>query len=189
MQRSTIMVSESIATSSIFHKRGDFRDAMRVKNAVAEYLKAGERIAFFPEGTTTEGRRIEFFYPALFQAALDAAAMVQPVAIRYLDARGVPTAAPAYTGDTSLLESIAAVLRHHELMAELTFVRPIPVRDTDRRSLAEAARSSIAEALEIRDLPPRPREVPGAPEMKPRANDGRTMPPRLRPSASPAATG
>ena len=170
---------------SIFHKRGDFRDAMRVKNSVAEYLKAGERIAFFPEGTTTAGRRIQFFFPALFQAALDANALVQPVAIRYLDAGGVPTAAPEYAGDTSLLESIAAVLRHHELTAELTFAPSMPARDINRRSLAEAARSSIAEALDIRDLPPRPRDVPGAPEMKPRANDGRTMPPRLRPSTSP----
>ncbi len=164
---------------SIFHKRGDFRDAMRVENAVAEQLKAGERIAFFPEGTTTEGRRIQFFYPALFQAALDANAMVQPVAIRYLDARGVPSAAPAYAGDTSLLESIGAVLRHHELMAELTFALPIPARDIDRGSLAEAARRSIANILDIRDLPPRPREVPWVEEAQPGSADSQTLPPRL----------
>ncbi len=170
---------------SIFHERGNFRDAMRVKNLVAEHLTAGERIAFFPEGTTTEGRRIEFFYPALFQAALDARAMVQPVAIRYLDARGVPTAAPAYAGETTLLESIAAVLRHHELTAELTFTIPLAATDFDRRTLAEAARTSIAEVLDVRDLPPRPRTVPWAPEVTPRANDRRAIPPRLRPSTSP----
>ena len=53
---------------SIFHQRGNFRDAMRVKNSVAQLLRRGVRIAVFPEGTTTEGRRIQFFLPRAFSS-------------------------------------------------------------------------------------------------------------------------
>ena len=74
--------------------------------------------AVFPEGTTTDGTTVGRFFPALFQAAIDARAPVQPVALRYRDAHGRPSAAPAFVGDTTVLASVRQVLREPVLSAE-----------------------------------------------------------------------
>src|SRR5439155_10135151 len=71
------------AFDSLFIIRGSCRDAARVKDAAAAALRHGDTIVVFPEGTTTDGTVLRRFYPALFQAAIDAGAAVQPVAIRY----------------------------------------------------------------------------------------------------------
>ncbi len=144
---------------SIFILRGSLRDAHRVKGEAAAALRGGDAVGLFPEGTTSDGTRLQFFYPALFQAAIEAGATIQPIAIRYHHDDGRPNIAPAYTDDVSLLQSIRAVLREPVLRAEITFCEPLLARLT-RRELAERARRSIAEALDVRVLPPRPRHMP-----------------------------
>ncbi len=146
---------------SIFIRRGSLRDAHRVKGEAATALRAGDPVGVFPEGTTSDGTRLRFFYPALFQAAIDAGATVQPVAIRYHHENGQPNTAPAYHDDVTLLQSIRAVLREPRLRVEITFCQPLSARFT-RRELAHRSRRLIAEALEVRVMPPRPRHVPGS---------------------------
>lgn len=145
---------------SIFILRGSLRDAHRVKGEAAAALREGDVVGLFPEGTTSDGTRLQFFYPALFQAAIEAGATIQPIAIRYHHGDGRPNTAPAYTDDVSLIQSIRAVLREPELRAEITFCEPLLARLT-RRELADRARRSIAEALDVCVLPPRPRHMPG----------------------------
>lgn len=60
------------------------------------------------------------------------------------------------------------------LRVEITFCQPIPARFT-RRELAHRARRLIAEALEVRVMPPRPRHVPGSRLADPRPR-GPAMP-------------
>ena len=50
---------------SLFHVRGHCRDAWRVKEGIARALARRERVAVFPEGTTTDGTVVGFFYPAM----------------------------------------------------------------------------------------------------------------------------
>jgi len=169
---------------SIFIRRGSLRDAHRVKGEAAAALRGGDVVGLFPEGTTSDGTRLQFFYPALFQAAIEAGATTQPIAIRYHQDDGRPNTAPAYTEQISLMQSIRAVLREPVLRAEITFCEPLPAHLT-RRELADRARRSIAEALDVRVLPPRPRHMPGAwrppsadvalPSRFPRNREGRAL--------------
>jgi 1-acyl-sn-glycerol-3-phosphate acyltransferase len=50
-------------------------------------LKAGEILAVFPEGTTSDGVSLLPFHANLIQAAISAGAPVQPVALSFMDRR------------------------------------------------------------------------------------------------------
>jgi len=139
----------TIATrfDTFFIVRGSYRDAGRMRIAVARALGLGERVAVFPEGTTTDGTTVGRFFPALFQAAIDARAPVQPVALRYRDTHGRPSAAPVFVGDTTVLASVRQVLREPALAAEAILGPSLDPAGRTRRELAEHTRSWIAATL------------------------------------------
>jgi len=134
---------------TLYIERGKRSAARHAREAVARELERGSLVAVCPEGTTTFGRTLERFHSALFQPAVDAAATIQPVALRYLDPAGRHTDAAAYVGETSLLESVWSVVSARHIVAELRFVAPIPFHGQTRRSLAEKAALAIAAALGV----------------------------------------
>lgn len=136
---------------TLFIRRAHFRDAMRVKNAIAKLLVSGERVAIFPEATTTDGSRLGRFHAALVQAAIDAAIPVQPVAIRHCEADGSPTEAAAFVDDMTFVTSLGRVLTRPRLVVELTFGPPMWAADQTRRQLAARCRSFIAGVLGFAD--------------------------------------
>jgi len=145
------LIIGTIATrfDSIFILRGHFRDAARVKNSVAEALRAGESVAVFPEATTTDGHGVKPFYAAMFQAALDAGVRVLPVAIRYPGPDGSPNPAAAFIDDMSFGTSLLRVVREPSLRAEVRFGTPLDGAGRRRGELAAAAHAVIANALAL----------------------------------------
>lgn len=142
---------------TFFLKRGSCRDAARVKDQLARALRSRDPVAAFPEATTTDGPSLRRFYPAMFQAAIDARAMVQPVAISYRTADGRPTDAAAFVDDMSIADSLRRLLPVRRLIVELTFCPPLYARGRDRKELAQRARSLIGGALGLaRDEEPSP---------------------------------
>ncbi|HKB73574.1 MAG TPA: lysophospholipid acyltransferase family protein [Burkholderiales bacterium] len=156
----------STLVGTLYIERGKRSEARRARQIVAAEIGRGTLIAVFPEGITTFGRSLERFHSALFQPALDAAATLQPVALRYLDAAGRHTDAAGYVGDTSLLESIWTIVSTRHMVAEFNLLAPISVRAQTRHSLAEKAETAIAGALGVpapQTSPARhlPHKVPG----------------------------
>lgn len=156
---------------SIFIVRQSIRDAYRVKECVAAALASGSPVAVFPEATTTDGKGVLRFHPAMFQAAIDVDVPVQPVAIRYLDQGGAPSTAPAFVGDMTFADSLLRVLRADRLTVELTAGPVLSPSRVCRRQLAAAAHDFVRRVL---GSPPRvgprvarasagPRPWPGAP--------------------------
>lgn len=140
-------------TDTLFIRRGSRQDAVDACAVLAGRLRVGSDVAIFPEGTTTDGTRVQVFRPALLQAAIDAQRPLQPVAIAYEDASGRRTTIPAYAGETTMLESLAAILACRRLTVRL---RPTLALATDRRSrreLARTARGAIAHALGVPATP------------------------------------
>jgi len=136
---------------AIFIKRGCPRGAARTVAVLAQALIDAEPVGGFPEGTTSEGRGVLRFYPAMFQAAVLSGARVQPVAIRYRAADGAPTDAAAYVGDMTVFESLRRMLREPRLTAELIFCAPLDSTGRTRRELAALAHAAIAAALGFGD--------------------------------------
>lgn len=134
---------------TIFLDRDRLRTLPDTVAAVAGVLRAGHPVIVFPEGSTWCGKESGRFRPALFQAAVDAGADVQPVRIRYRLADGRPTSVPAFIGDDGLLTSLARVVAARGLVADVTFLPPIsppgprPGRAGARRELARTAQAAI----------------------------------------------
>jgi len=137
---------------SLFHVRGHCRDAWRVKQGLARALAMRQRVAVFPEGTTTDGTVLGFFYPAMVQAAIDAGAWVQPVAIRYLRPDGSPNPAVPFIGSQTFAESLKLIVGEPQIIARLTFCPPIDTLGLKRREVAALARSAVASVLGVEEI-------------------------------------
>lgn len=134
-------------TGTIFIARGKPADVRLIFQNMVASIRAGDRIAVFPEGTTAAQGELLPFHANLFEAAIDAGVPVQPYAVRYLDRNGRLDPAVNFIGDTSIAESILSILRARGLTAELIVLPQIPVAGLHRRAVAAATREAIGSAL------------------------------------------
>jgi 1-acyl-sn-glycerol-3-phosphate acyltransferase len=134
---------------TIFIARGRQRDVRRIFQGLVQSIHAGERVAFFPEGTTALQGTVLPFHANLFEAAIDAGVPVQPYALRYLDRNGQSHPAVEYVGDTTFVQSMRMILRRRDITAELLVLPAISSAGAHRRDLALAAHDAIAGALEL----------------------------------------
>lgn len=134
---------------TVFLRRGSRGHARLINGEIGALLDARRNVAIFPEGTTTDGSQVLHFHAALLQPAIASGHPVQPAAISYHDAEGRRSRAPAYVGEMSLGECLAAIVRQPRLVARVAARAPLPTGpDTGRRELAQAARGAIVAALE-----------------------------------------
>ncbi len=136
-------------TGTIFIERARRHDTGRTANGMEQGLRDGKCLCLFPEGTTTDGTELKPFKTGLMQAAINAGGTVRPVAIRYPNPDGSPNVAVAYEGETTLLQSLAAVLSQQEVVVELHFAPPIPATGQERRHLSHLARHAISSLLHL----------------------------------------
>lgn len=132
---------------TLFIERGSRRHARRTNERVVAALEAGRLVAVCPEGTTTDGRSVKHFHAALLQPAIDARALVLPVALRFVDARGAQTDAPIYVDDMSLARSVWRIVSMPAMAVELRFAPYVSAADEHRRELAQRVRGIIAHEL------------------------------------------
>jgi len=135
------------AAGTLYIERERPRDAMRVVHQMAEAFKAGDTLAVFPEGTTTDGHSLLPFHANLLQAAVATHTHVQPVALRFSDAARRVSPAVAYIGDTSLMQSLLMVVMADELTAHVSLLAAEPTEQADRRAVSQRVRESIAARL------------------------------------------
>lgn len=81
-------------------ERASLRRLPGVVDTVADKLRAGHTVVAFPEGTTWCGLAGGRFYPAMFQAAIDAGRPVQPLRLRYHHRDGSVSTVPATSATT-----------------------------------------------------------------------------------------
>lgn len=131
------------AADTLYIERERRRDALRVVHQVAEALQAGDTVAVFPEGTTGDGHALLPFHANILQAAIATEQPVQPIALRYADARHAVSPAVAYVGDTTLLQSLWWVAGAQGLRIRVSLLPAEGSRHLDRRALAERVRGLI----------------------------------------------
>jgi len=134
-------------TETLFLARGSRAAAAQARAEIVGQLRAGELVAIFPEGTTSEGAQVLPFHAALFQSAIDAGRPVTPVLLRYTDASGQRSRAPAYDGEVTMLQCLWAIAHANGLTAHLEALPPQPVESVDRRHLAAHVHRLIASHL------------------------------------------
>jgi 1-acyl-sn-glycerol-3-phosphate acyltransferase len=133
---------------TLYIERERKRDALRVVHQMAEALQGGETVAVFPEGTTSNGRSLLPFHANLLQAAISVSAPIQPVLLRFADAKHPVSPAAEYVGETTLLRSLWRIARARGLTAHVEFGLAEGTAHADRRALAEKLRSDLIVRLE-----------------------------------------
>ncbi len=120
---------------------------------IATALRQGHRVQVFPEGTTRCGGALNPFRRAAFQAAIDAAVVVMPVTVAYVDRNGVATAAPAFVGRQTLAASFRRVLGVDDLTIRVHWLPAIPaIAGTGRPAVDRARVARLAETAVAADL-------------------------------------
>jgi 1-acyl-sn-glycerol-3-phosphate acyltransferase len=136
------------SAGTLFIERERKRDALRVVHQMAEALQAGDSLAVFPEGTTSEGPKPLPFHANLLQAAISTQTPIQAVALRYSDAPNPFSPAAAYVGEMTLLSSLWAVAGARELVAHVRLLpSPLPEPDAARHTLALELHQAVCLAL------------------------------------------
>jgi 1-acyl-sn-glycerol-3-phosphate acyltransferase len=134
---------------TLFIERERKRDALRVVHQMAQALQAGDALAVFPEGTTSEGPQPLPFHANLLQAAISTQTPIQAVALRYSDAQHAFSPAAAYVGDMSLLRSVWSVVRAREMSAHVSLLPSPPTHPTTvRHNLALDLHAAVSLALQ-----------------------------------------
>jgi 1-acyl-sn-glycerol-3-phosphate acyltransferase len=134
---------------TVFISRGSRSDLRRAFEGLVAALKSGERVAFFPEGTTAPQGTLLPFHANLFQAAVDAKSRVQPYAIRYIDSNRRLHPAVEFIGEMTFADSVMAIMSGKAIHARVTILRSIKAENLHRRELAERSYTAIRQALDI----------------------------------------
>lgn len=142
-----------VQAGTLFIERESRRDALRVVHQSAEALQAGDTVAFFPEGTTSDGHHLLPFHANLLQAAVTTGVPVQPVALRFSEPGHAVSPSAAYIGETTLAQSLWTIACADALEVHVDVLAPIASAGLDRRGLSEAARERIATALGLPSTP------------------------------------
>lgn len=129
-----------------FLDRGSLAAVRPLLDALSARLRAGHACTVFPEGTSTAGDRVRPFFPALFQAAIDAGCPVQPVAIEY-GADGARDELAPFTGDQDFAGHLWRLLGRPHTEVALSFLAPCDTRGAERRNLARRAQASVEQWL------------------------------------------
>jgi 1-acyl-sn-glycerol-3-phosphate acyltransferase len=136
-------------SGTIFVRRAKRSDTGRINDEMRDALATGATVGLFPEGTTTAGDRLLKFHSSLFEPAVANAAIVGPVAIRYLTSEGERNDAAAYHGDIGFSDSIRQIISQKSMIAEITFAPPISAAGITRRQLAQKSEAAIAAILDV----------------------------------------
>jgi 1-acyl-sn-glycerol-3-phosphate acyltransferase len=135
------------AGRTLYLQRERARDALRVVHQMADALRAGDTVAVFPEGTTSDGHVLLPFHANLLQAAISTGTPVQPVVLWFSDARYAASPSALFIGETTIAQSLWRLARANGLVAHLRVLALVPTPGTERRALAEQLRGLIGREL------------------------------------------
>jgi 1-acyl-sn-glycerol-3-phosphate acyltransferase len=135
-------------TGTVFVARAGGRPLRATVAAMTAALAENERVVMFPEATSAAQGAMRPFRASLFASAVGAGCAVQPLALGYVDADGKAHRTVEYTGSTSLLASMIAILSGPPVLARLQPLPVLPARAAGRAALAQAAEAAIRASLE-----------------------------------------
>ena len=136
----------SAQAGTIFLRRGGPNAANETAEQMTWSLARRRPVIVFPEGTTSEGRTVRYFYGRLYQSAVRTRGMVQAVAIAYPHASGAHPHVP-FVGDDDLVRHLWRLLNEDRIDARLVFCTPLPAAGRERRALAARSRVQVLETL------------------------------------------
>ncbi len=136
---------------TLFIRRGN-SDSGNLTQQLADYLQQGGSVLIFPEGTTTDGSQVRPFHSRLLSCAIASGAPIQPIAISYWRQGQRDRIAP-FIDDDDLLAHLRRLLKYGYVDVEIHLLPLIDSQGRPRSSLAREARTSVLQALQLKDVP------------------------------------
>ena len=138
---------------TLYIKRGKHGSASEASSEITAVLNQDHNSLIFAEGTTSDGH-IKRFHSRMMQSAIDAHAMVQPVAIFFPlknQERNKTELNPVtlFIDDMSIGESFDLVARAPYIEAEVHFLKPISSKGKTRNEIANHAYEEVVDAISI----------------------------------------
>ena len=139
-------------TRTIFIRR-DRKASHDQVRLIKEQLDRCEKLILFPEGTSSDGRRVLPFKSPLFDAAIFANAIVQPITIRYTHLNGIPVGYSSrslfgWYGDMDLRPHLWNALSLGIFTIEVVFHESIRADQfSNRKKLAVYCQKIVAKGL------------------------------------------
>lgn len=128
-------------------------EAVEHRDKMAARLAAGDKLLFFPEGTSTDGQRVLSFRPTLFASVLREAFVgrtIQPISVKYHAPEGADPRLYAWWGDMDFAPHFLLMLalpRHGQV--HVRFGEPLQPADfADRKALSAAAENAVRAGFE-----------------------------------------
>lgn len=146
------------ATGTIFIERRA-TEARRQKEQFEQRLLSGERLLFFPEGTSTDSLRVITFKSTLFAAFfaphLRHTMWIQPASLVYTPPKGEAARFYGWWGDMDFLPNFLKMLTATRTgRVEIIFHAPVRVDDfADRKALARHCEQTVRAGLQARKGP------------------------------------
>ncbi|MDR7126872.1 lysophospholipid acyltransferase family protein [Pseudotabrizicola sp. 4114] len=149
------------ATGTLFITRKG-TEARRQQQQLEDRLRAGHRLLFFPEGTSTDSQRVLPFKSTLFAAffthGLETVLHIQPVTVAYRAPAGTDPRFYGWWGDMTFAGHLLAVLSSPKQgSVEVVFHAQVPVDAyANRKDLAQYCERVIATSHPGPERPARP---------------------------------
>lgn len=142
------------ATGTVFIAR-ERREAAAQVALFQQRLAAGHKLLFFPEGTSTDGRRVLPFKPTLFAAFFDGAFAdlhIQPVTVVYEAPDGCDPRLYGWWGEMDFAPHLLATLAQRpQGRVTVIYHDPVWLRDyADRKALSAELERIVRQGLEAR---------------------------------------
>lgn len=145
-----LIVGKIIASAgTVFIDRSNRKDIEPINAAIAQALQQGKNVCFFPEARTSLGNGVLPLKAALFQAAINANAPVQVLALRYYDEQNQRTSQVTFS-DTPFFVSLWRIARLPEIhlkINEITLPTPQTLPECDRFVLKDKAQDYLREVV------------------------------------------
>jgi 1-acyl-sn-glycerol-3-phosphate acyltransferase len=122
---------------------------------MSERLEAGDTLVLFPEGTSSDGRRVLPFKTSFFASAGLPGVLVQPVSLAYRGHRNLPMnrrLLPSYAwyGEMALLPHLLAALNLGPIEVAIVFHSPLSLSgEKNRKQLAQHAENEVRRGLAL----------------------------------------
>ncbi len=131
--------------NTIYIDRETRRDVHRMNTLIANLVRDGGGVGFYPEGTTSDGSSVLPFKPSLLQPAVEMDLPVSCAAIRYETKPGAPSV--AWIGDEEFAPHAKRLFSGPRFTAHVTFDSQTYHAD-NRKDLARITQEAVTRLLE-----------------------------------------
>lgn len=126
---------------TVFIRRGS-GETDATTHQLRQLIVLGDRVLFFPEGTSTAGSPVRF-HARLFSLPLSMGVSVAPIALIYHDGQVMPRSDLAYIGEQSFMQNLLHLVAQQGIMAEVNLLPAIETEGLTRNQLAQQAEASV----------------------------------------------